>query len=541
MSIGESDRYLRRRSTALFTAGLVAVCTVTAFLPGLRNGFVNWDDPIYVAPQAASAWTAVTAIHPSGNWHPLATLSHRLDLLLWGTAPLGHHLTSILLHAINAGLVVLLGGALFTARARQADEAAFPKTQLWIALGLGALTWSIHPLRVESVAWVSERKDLLCGFFYLLASLTYLCHAHRHERPWYASWRYWAVLALFAAALASKPMAVTFPLLLLILDWFPLGRTTREPWPRLLAEKTPLFALSAAVALVTLHGQRISGAQRALAGVPGTDRAMTAVRALGGYLGKLLWPSPLLPYYSYPHAPSLLSIEVGLPAIVLVGLTVACIASVRRRPAILAAFASYLVILLPVLGIVQVGPQAMADRYTYLASIPIVLLAAAVVATRFAKALVAAPVVLGVLAWLTLAQIGVWHDSESLWTHELAFEPDNMETHNSRASYYYEQGRFERALADYDAALAAPTQVSARHAIKRRAACFNDRAITLVQLGRLEQAIADESEAIKLMPNQASYYVNRGKMYQQSKRTELAVADWELARRLSGRDGSPSQ
>lgn len=468
-------------------------------------------------------------------------------MLLWGTAPLGHHLTSIVLHAINAGLVVLLGGALFTARARQTDQTAFPRTQLWIAVGLGALAWSLHPLRVESVAWVSERKDVLCAFFYLLGLLAYLRHTASHGPSWYASWRYWVVLACFVAALSSKPMAVSFPLTLLILDWFPLERTKRAPWWRLLGEKAPFFALSAAAALITLYAQRASGAQRALAGVSAATRAMVALRALGAYLGKLLWPSPLLPYYSYPNPPSSLSLEVALSAVVLVALGAAGLAGARQRrmlrmlhpvlrpmlhPAIAAAFASYLVILLPVLGIVQVGSQAMADRYTYLASIPLVLLATTVVATRFAKVLVAAPAVLGVLGWLTLAQIGIWHDSETLWTHELAFEPHNMEAYNSRASYYYEQGRYERALADYDAALAATPVISAQHALKRRAACFNDRAITLVQLGRLEQAIADESEAIALMPNQTTYYINRSKMYQQAQMQDRARADWQTARKL---------
>ena len=518
--------------TGRLAALLVAVGTLAVFLPTLGNGFVNWDDPIYVGSQVGSPWAAFAEVHASGNWHPLATLSHRLDRLVWGDAAFGHHLTSILLHAVNGALVVLLGGALFAARVRPRNTGAGAGAHLganaWIALGLAALAWSIHPLRVESVAWISERKDLLCAFFFLLALLAYLRHASAEARSWYASRHYWMVVACFAAALMSKPMAVSFPLVLLILDWFPLARSKRDGRAALLAEKAPLFTLSVAAGLVALHAQRLGGAYRALAHVSGATRAMVAAGAPGAYLGKMLWPSPLLPYYSYPPTPSSLSLVSStllVAAVLVLG---------RRRPAILAAFACYAVILLPVLGIVQVGPQAMADRYTYLSSIPLALLAATVVTTRFGRPLFVVPGTLGllVLAFFTSAQIGIWQDSEALWSHELEFEPDNMEARNSRASYYYEQGRYQEALADYDAALAAPARVSTKHATKRRAACFNDRAITQVQLGHLAQAVADESEAIRLMPHQASYYFNRSGMYQQLQMAEAAQADREVARGL---------
>ncbi len=509
----------------LVAAFLVAICTFAVFLPVLRNGFVNWDDPIYVGTQPGSLWTALWQVHPSGNWHPLATLSHRLDLLVWGHHPRGHHLTSIVLHALNAGLMVLLAEALLRAR-RQAA----PTRGALIALSLAALAWSVHPLRVESVAWVSERKDLLCGFFYLLGLRAYLRDAGTTTRPWYARGSYWRTVACFVAALLSKPMAVSFPLVLLLLDWFPLARTERQGLRKLIAEKLPLFGLSLAAGLVAVHAQGAAGAFRALDDVPGTTRVLVALQAIGGYVGKLLWPSPLLPYYSYPDEPSLLSVLVASSIIALA----AVLAFRRRRPAIVATIVAYLVLLSPVLGIVQVGPQAMADRYTYLATIPLVVLAAAAATARRGGRVLAVPVVLviGLLGWLTSAQIRVWQDSEALWTHQLAHEPDNMEARNSRASFYYEHARYREALADYDAALAAPARMSARHASKRRAACLNDRAITHVQLGNLESAIRDASEAIALMPAQASYYLNRGEMYERLNLPELARVDRQRARTL---------
>jgi protein O-mannosyl-transferase len=519
--------------TGFVAALLVAACTFVVFLPALRNGFVNWDDPVYVGTQAGWPWSAFTRVHPSGNWHPLTTLSHGLDLLVWGRHPAGHHLTSILLHALNAGLVVLLGGALFGVRRR------LPACKLYLALTLAALAWSIHPLRVESVAWVSERKDLLCGFFCLLGLLAYVRGAASATRPWYACRWYWITVASFVAALMSKPMAVSFPVVLLILDWFPLARVERAGLRKLLVEKLPLFALSIGGGLLALHAQGSGGAYRALAEVAWPTRVMVALQSFGGYLGTMLWPSPLLPYYSYPTAVSLWSLAVAGSSILLAVLLL----WKRRQPAVAAAVAAYGMLLLPVLGLVQVGPQAMADRYTYLSTLPLVLLAAAVVTTRVRGPLLVIPVALGLGAMgvLTTAQIRIWHDSGTLWTHELAHEPDNMEAHNSRAAYYYERGRYREALADYDAALAAPPRVSASHAVKRRAACLNDRAITYVQLGELSQAVEDESKAIRLMPEQASYYLNRSKMYEQLHMLEPAQADRQRARALLEPGGHQSR
>lgn len=490
-----------------------------------------------------TVWSAFAHPHASGNWHPLAILSHKLDQLLWGRRAAGHHLSSILLHACNAALVVLLGRAVCMRRL-----AATSSPVVWAAVAMSALAWAVHPLRVESAVWISERKDVLCASFYLLGLLAYLRHvAGQQGRPTSASADYWIVLACQAAALASKPMAVSFPVVLLILDYFPLAR--RGPAWRLVVEKLPSFAMSGLAAVLALHAQRASGAYRALSDLSPGMRVMVAVRAGAAYLGKTLWPSPLLPSYSYPRGIPITSPQFLVPAALLLFLLGATLVLARRRPAVLAAFASYVALLLPVLGLVQVGPQAMADRYTYLPSIPLFLLASPVLVKLLAHAqtdprqgLLAAPLLLPLLLWarLTVAQTAVWHDSESLWTHELRYEPSNMEAHNSRATYYFDHGFFAQALADYDAALASPAQVSASHAQKRRAGCLNDRAITYIQLGQWTRALSDFNQAIALMPDESSYYVNRAELLERMARYEAAHDDRERARQLtSGR--APAQ
>jgi tetratricopeptide (TPR) repeat protein len=351
-------------------------------------------------------------------------------------------------------------------------------------------------------------------------------------------------------------MAVSFPLVLLVLDAYPLARLRRPGLGRVLTEKIPFALLAMASALLTLHAQQAAGAMRALADLPLRARLSVAIQAPVAYLGKTLWPSELRALYSYPMLSGLASwwearqaLASRLLASVL--LVMLCWALKRRRRPLVVGLLSYLVMLLPVLGIVQVGPQAMAERYTYLPGIALAILAGAAlgmlweraaISSRFWLATLAAifALVTASLSWLSIKQIAVWHNSESLWTQVLACEPGNVEAHNSRADFRYQRGDFGQALADYTAALASPPSVSPTHAAKRRAAIFNDRAVTLVQLGRLDEAVTDESEAIRLRPGQADYYTNRARMFQRMGRADAAIADWQQARTLHASEGSTS-
>jgi hypothetical protein len=532
------------RLTVRAAALSVALLVFLVYCPVLRNGFVPWDDDIYVYqnprlrnPTLTSALGAFSSFHASGNWHPLTELSHVADAAIWGMRPFGHHLTSILLHGLNAGLVVVLACALARSRERSART---------MVAGIAAgLLWGLHPLRVESAAWVSERKDLLCATFYLAGLLCYLRYAGSGEDSGENGRKrfYLGALAALALALLSKPMAVSFPFVLLVLDVYPLARLGRVRLGRVLAEKLPFIALASASAIVTLKAQRASGAFRAMHGLPLTTKLLVAIRASVEYLGKTLWPSQLLPLYSYPQNVSWASWRFAMPVVVLALLLTIVVWLARRNRMLLVAFLCYLLALLPVVGIVQVGPQAMADRYTYLPAIALSLLLGAAFAALWEKAvrgrtatlMFVLALVPGVLSWLSITQMEVWHDGETLWTQVIRYEPWNTDAHNNRASYYFDLGDYPRALADYDAALSFAPPVTAAHATKRRSAYFNDRAITYVSLGKMTEAVADASEAIRLRPDYADYYLNRSKMYLRLGMSDAAAADWQQAQDLRAR------
>ena len=544
-----NDRRLSVRGAALSVALLVFL----VYCPVLRNGFVGWDDDIYVYQNPRlhhlslpALLRAFTSIHPSGNWHPLTELSHAADCALWGMNAKGHHLTSLLLHGLNAGLVVALAFAL--ARARSAERHA----RTMVAAVATGLLWGLHPLRVESAAWVSERKDVLCASFYLAGLLYYLRYAQEiGGAPARKKRFYLGALACFLLALLSKPMAVSLPFVLLILDAYPLARLGRVRLGRLLVEKLPFLALAAASAVITLKAQRAGGAFRAMLGVPLGTKVLVATRATVSYLGKTLWPSKLLPLYSYPQNVSWASWRFGVPLLALALLVVACVWLARRNRALLATLLCYLLALLPVIGIVQIGPQSMADRYTYLPAIALSILAgagfgklwekAATLPSRWQSAAVvlAMALVPGVLASLTMRQMAVWHDSETLWTQVIRYEPWNAEAYNNRASFYFDQGDYPSALSDYSAALSFSPQVAPAHQTKRRSAYLNDRAITYVRLGKMTEAIADASEAIRLRPSHADYYQNRSNMYRRLGMAEAAAADGVQAQTL--RSGAGTQ
>ena len=525
----------------------MAFVVVLLYLPALGNGFVNWDDDLYVYknPQIRSITPSAllrtfTHIHAaSGNWHPLTMISHAADYAIWGLRPLGHHLTSLLLHGFNAALVVLLAIHLLQARAA---GRALSRSGLIAAGVVAGLLFGLHPLHVESVAWVSERKDLLSALFYLLGVLSYLGYA-RHAGGSVGPWknrRYLTTLLCFVLALLSKPMALSFPFVLLIIDWYPLYRWQRPSVRRLLVEKIPFFFLDLGVATVAVLAQRAGGAFRPLAEVTLGPRVLVAIRATAIYLGKTVLPAGLLPFYSYPTHVSLLSWEFGVPAVVTTATVVGCLVTVKQYRGFAAVLAAYAVVLLPVLGIVQIGPQAMADRYTYLPSVSLVALLGAgagalwdrtaIASARWKAALVTAGLLLlGLLSWQSLRQIGIWRNSETLWSRVLQYEPWNTEAYNNRASYYYDRGEYNKALADYDSALSVQPALGRAHASKRRSAYFNDRAITYVRLNKYDEALADEDQAIALRPSEASYYFNRGNIYFMTLRNPEARDDFDRA------------
>lgn len=480
---------------ALALAGAVALVVGLAYLPALDNGFVSWDDPQVVVENlklrrmdgGLLAWM-LTSFH-TGNWIPLTWLSHALVYAGAGLDPRPHHLANVLLHAANAGLVTLLGLALF-ASARAAGQPAPGPARGRAAAAIAALLFGLHPLHVESVAWVSERKDVLYAFFFLLGLLAWLRGFRAPERR--SAWRGLAAAA-FVLSLLSKPMAVSFPAVLLALDVWPLGRLRREGRAALL-EKAPLFAVAGASALLTLVAQSAGGAVADVEQVPPTFRMMNAFRSLVVYLVQAVWPVGLLPFYPIAGLSRSVYTAETLGAAVVVSLAAAlCLWKGNgRRSYWSAAALSYLVMLLPVLGLVQVGLQAHADRYTYLPLLGPFLLAGVLLASRPPLVALAAAV-LASCTLLTRAQIATWRDSVTLWERVVAAYPDvSAPAHANLGNAYRLAGRAEDAVRELRRALAIGEEHPFVH---------DGLGSALLDLGRTDEAIAAFQRALALEPD----------------------------------------
>jgi tetratricopeptide (TPR) repeat protein len=406
----------RRDWAAVLTLAVVSLVT---FSPAISCQFVNLDDSTYVVQNKSVkaglsaggvAWAFTT--FDSANWHPLTWLSLQLDATLWRRpdgepAPAGFHLTNVLLHAANAGLLFLALRGLTGC--------------YWRSVAV-ALFFAVHPLRVESVAWVAERKDVLSAFFGLLALWAYAGYVRGLSTR-----RYLAVVIPFVLSLLAKPMLVTLPCLLLVLDWWPLARArSTSAWVRLAIEKLPLFVLAALSSVVTVQAQAEGGAIRTLECFTPVVRAENAVVSYAVYLGKTAWPVGLSVFYPHPVygydgpvGPSSTEVAGGLA--LLVAISVAAIIFRKRAPYLLAGWLWYVGTLVPVIGLVQVGGQAYADRYTYIPQIGVLLAlcwGAADLARAWPRTLISATAVAAaVLAVLSVGQLRVWQNSYSLWEH----------------------------------------------------------------------------------------------------------------------------
>ena len=458
------------RTRTLLLSLLLVAAVVLAYSPVTRNGFVNYDDDTYITvnPHVRAGltwWTVKWAFRSfyDANYHPLTWLSHALDCQLFGVDPSAHHEMSVLLHAVNAVLLFLF---LQTAT-------GFP----WRSLFVAAL-FALHPINVESVAWIAERKNVLSMLFFLLALLAYVRYARRPKLS-----RYALVAVLFSCGLLSKPQVITLPFLLLLLDYWPLDRfaaaplggastvspaqnaPTAVPTPPkfslawLILEKLPLLALSVASAIVTMMGQRVGGAVQGLSRYTPLLRVETAVISYVRYLGKALWPTNLV--VLYPHPTKLYPVwQVGAATLLLALITVAVLCARDRRYLVVGWF-WFLGSLVPMIGLVQVGVQSIADRYAYVPFLGLFLMATWLVADwahkrRLSAALIAIPAValLLVLGILTYRQIGYWHDIQSFWMRTIELTDNNYIAHDTLAQYLSEQGQYEEANAHFRAALA---------------------------------------------------------------------------------------
>ncbi len=479
---------------------LLLLATLAAYRGLGSNGFVFFDDDLFVTAnphvqkglQGESIAWAFTTTHAS-NWHPLTWLSHMLDVQLFGLDPGKHHRSNLLLHALNALLLLLVLHRLTGA--------------LWRSALVAAL-FALHPLHVESVAWIAERKDLLSTLFWLLTLAAWLAFVRsRRAAP------YLLAVLLYALGLMAKPMLVTLPFTLLLLDYWPLGRL---PVPlrgqaatlrRLLLEKAPLFALSAASCVVTFHAQRAGGAVATLEHISLGDRIANAVWAYGAYLAKTLWPADLAVFYPLPPGGHPAG-EVALAALLLLGLSAGALRLAGRAPYLLTGWFWTLGTLVPVIGLVQVGSQAMADRYTYVPLIGIFLAAAWALGDlvrsnrgwRLVSAISSAALLV-VLAVLTHAQTEVWRDSESLFRHALAVTGPNSLAHNNLGLVLHEEGRTEEAVVHLREAIRIDPEYPDAH---------SNYGVALAKLGLWDPAITQYREALRLQPGALSPLVNLG-------------------------------
>jgi protein O-mannosyl-transferase len=533
---------------------LLTVATLLAFWQVNYSDFIpQYDDGDYVTQNPhiqhgisieGFRW-ALTATH-AANWHPLTWMSHMLDIQLYGLSPQGHHLTNLLFHIANTLLLFLIFHRMTKA--------------LWQSAFVAAL-FALHPLHVESVAWVAERKDVLSTFFWMLTMGAYLYYV---ERP--GLLRHFAVLIFFALGLMAKPMLVTLPFVLLLLDYWPLKRFKQRAvsqaiagptgemhvdqreenaerqtglkyqWSlirSLLMEKIPLFVLAVLSCIVTYIVQQKAGAVAAIAVFPLNVRISNAFASYIFYIDKMIWPADLAVLYPYPRS-WLIWLVVGA-ALPIMASTVIVILKARRFPYLVLGWLWYVGTLVPVIGLVQVGLQTRADRYTYIPLIGLFIIVAwggpeLIKEWRYRKeALVASSALLLLsLSAVTWDQVGHWKNNISLFNHTLRVTDKNSIMHNNRGNAYLELGSYAQAIEDYDKAL----EIDPKYA-----EAYNNRGTAYGILGYHTRAIEDFDKAIEINPQKyINAYYNRGVALGGLGRYEEGYSDLKTAARLGSED-----
>ena len=532
----------------------LSLLTLIVYITTLRNEFLLWDDDVYVTDNTfIRTFNGVFLRRAffdfsASNWHPLTWLSHALDYAIWGLNPLGHHMTNIILHAANTFLVVVVIWGLLTVakeRTQRTGRSEFLayRTML-ITAGVTGLLFGLHPIHVESVAWIAERKDLLCALFFLFSITGYTKYVRniyngsmqQNPSPLLLNKQYLLSFVLFFLALLSKPMAVTLPVVLLILDWYPFQRVrSLQTFRTAFVEKLPFIGLSLISSILTILAQKSGGAIKSMDFAPLSTRLLVGTKSLIAYLWKMMVPMNLIPYYPYPKNASLFSLEYALAITLVSVITIACIIIAKKQKLWLTVWGYYLVTLLPVLGIVQVGNQAMADRYSYLPSLgPFVLIGLVIAgASKKINALlngklfvifirsVLALVVTVLLIFLTVQQISIWKNSIVFWNYIIEEKAQKAPfAYNLRGIAYEQLGQTDKALADYEKAIALDPSYDKT---------YNNRAIIFDKKGQTEEALADYDKAIALNPFFDKAHFNRALVFEKRGQLDKALVDYDKA------------
>jgi len=542
----------RSRFPVWLMAALLALVTIALYWPAMRHDFVNFDDPDYVTAnshvQGGLNWAGIKwAFHntkQAAYWAPVMWLSHMLACQIFGLNPWGHHLINVLLHSVNTVLVFLLLRRLTGAN--------------WRSLLVAAL-FGLHPLRVESVAWVTERKDVLSACFGLLALVSYARYAlgvtGGQPSPGYGSAGkrqvtelgkairvpgvsrvtghgsrfYWLALVFFALGLMSKPMLVTWPFVMLLLDYWPLERFKPGCTRRLVGEKIPFFALAAVASVVTFLVQQRGGTILGVKYLPLGARSGNALISYCRYLGKMFWPADLA--VLYPHPGYWPMGQVLLAGGLILGISVFVIMQRRRCPFLLMGWLWFCGTLVPVIELVQSGSQAMADRFTYVPSLGVLIIVVwgAYELTRRWRYHELALSVAGCAAiflciGLTRQQLGYWQDSEALFRHTLEVTGNNYLAHNHLGMALNSKGQIDEAISQY------------REAIRLKpndAICHNNLGTALGSKGQTDEAISQYQEAIRLNPDYAGIHNNLGAALSRKGQVDEAISQFQEAMRLN--------
>ncbi|HEV7927840.1 MAG TPA: tetratricopeptide repeat protein [Verrucomicrobiae bacterium] len=478
------------RRTKWLVCALLGVAVLIVYGPALHCGFVNFDDENYVIDNwhiqhgfnlQSVRWAFTT--DAASNWHPLTWLSHTLDCQLYGLHPAGHHLTSLLLHAANSVLLLLLLNRVTGALWRSAVVAAM---------------FAIHPLRVESVVWISERKDVLSAFFWMLTVGAYVRYAEEFKVQGSKFKVFYGLsLLFFALGLMAKPMLVTLPFVLLLLDYWPLRRLEFGPgfsW-RPVVEKIPFLVLAVASSVVTFLVQYRTGAVATLSRFSLSVRLENIPVSYMRYLTKTFWPSDLASFYPYAGWP--VGEVIGAVAL-LAGITGLALWRARSAPYLAVGWFWFLGMLVPAIGLVQVGGQSLADRYSYLPCIGLWIMVSwgvfdlASRRPRLREAMTtAAALVVIVFALLAWRQTGVYQDSGTLWQATLRSYPNCLMAHNLLSRWYIEKGEWDQALEQCQ---------EARAILPHDPTVHDDLSRILLHQGKVDDAIAEALQSIQAQP-----------------------------------------
>ena len=537
-----------------FGLGL-CLLTLLVYLPVLHSEFVNFDDGLYVTSnahvQAGLSWKGFIwawQTNVASNWHPLTMLSHMLDCQLYALNPKGHHLTNLLFHLASVWL-------LFEVLRRMTGSP-------WRSAAVAAL-FGIHPLHVESVAWIAERKDVLSGFFFMLCLGAYLRFIQRRT-----VWRYVVLVLLFSLGLLAKSMLVTLPCVLFLLDVWPLGRLPLSSWQEarpalrsLLIEKIPLFAVTLAMSAITVYTQQQSLAH--LDAVSVGRRVGNVLTSYAIYLGKTFWPAKLAVFYPLPvTVPVGKTVAAGALLVVITALT---LLRVRRSPWLAVGWLWFVGMMVPVIGILQVGRQGMADRYTYLPAIGLFLAVVWEVAElagrrrglKIATA-VAAAALLAVLGLTCRAQVETWKNSKTLFRHAIAVTERNYLAHLNYGVALAHEGREDEAMKEYYKALAIqPNMMEAQAALgnalheqgryyqalphlrlairlsQESAQLHHTLAINLEDMGLHDDAIDELEEALEINPRFADAEYGLGSILEKQGETAEALQHYQKALKIN--------